>query len=70
MGSPCDFYPKKNDTERLCVDYRALNEVTFKNKYALPRLMIYSINSKVRVSSLKSIFDQDIISSIFKSATY
>jgi hypothetical protein len=23
---------------RLCVDYRALNEVTIKNKYMLPRI--------------------------------
>jgi hypothetical protein len=23
---------------RLCVDYRALNEVTVKNKYLLPRI--------------------------------
>jgi hypothetical protein len=32
------FVPKKDGTQRLCVDYRALNEVTVKNKYALPRI--------------------------------
>jgi hypothetical protein len=32
------FVPKKNGTQRLCVDYRALNEVTVKNKYPLPRI--------------------------------
>jgi hypothetical protein len=30
---------KKNDgTQRLCVNYRALNEVTVKSKYQLPRI--------------------------------
>jgi hypothetical protein len=32
------FVPKKDGTQRLCVDYRALNEVTIKNKYSLPRI--------------------------------
>jgi hypothetical protein len=32
------FVPKKNDTQRLCVDYHALNEVTVRNKYPLPRI--------------------------------
>jgi hypothetical protein len=29
---------KKDGTKRMCIDYRALNEVTIKNKYALPRI--------------------------------
>ena len=29
---------KKDETLRLCVDYRPLNEVTSKNKYPLPRI--------------------------------
>ena len=29
---------KKDQTLRLCVDYRPLNEVTIKNKYPLPRI--------------------------------
>jgi hypothetical protein len=37
-GAPVIFVPKKDDTQRLCVDYRALNEVTIKNKYPLPRI--------------------------------
>jgi hypothetical protein len=37
-GAPVIFVPKKNGTQRLCVDYRALNEVTIKNKYPLPRI--------------------------------
>jgi hypothetical protein len=32
------FVPKKDGTQRLCVDYRALNEVTIKNKYPLPKI--------------------------------
>jgi hypothetical protein len=38
VGSPCTFIPKKDGTQRLCIDYRALNEVTVKNKYPLPRI--------------------------------
>jgi hypothetical protein len=37
-GAPMIFVPKKDGTQRLCVDYRALNEVTVKNKYPLPRI--------------------------------
>jgi hypothetical protein len=32
------FVSKKHGTQRLCVDYHALNEVTVKNKYPLPRI--------------------------------
>jgi hypothetical protein len=37
-GSPVIFVPKKYGTQRMCVDYHALNEVTIKNKYPLPRI--------------------------------
>jgi hypothetical protein len=37
-GATVIFVPKKNDTQRLCVNYCALNEVTVKNKYLLPRI--------------------------------
>jgi hypothetical protein len=37
-GAPMIFIPKKDGTQRLCVDYHALNEVTVKNKYSLPRI--------------------------------
>jgi hypothetical protein len=36
--APMIFVPKKDGTQRLCVDYHALNEVTVKNKYPLPRI--------------------------------
>jgi hypothetical protein len=29
---------KKDGTKRMCIDYRALNEVYIKNKYSLPRI--------------------------------
>jgi hypothetical protein len=37
-GAPVIFVLKKDGTQRLCVDYRALNEVTVKNKYMLSRI--------------------------------
>jgi hypothetical protein len=37
-GAPVIFVPKKDGTQRLCIEYRALNEVTVKNKYPLPRI--------------------------------
>jgi hypothetical protein len=37
-GAPVIFVPKKDGTQRLCVDYRAMNEVTVMNKYPLPRI--------------------------------
>lgn len=37
-GAPVLFVGKKDGSKRLCVDYRALNGVTIKNKYPLPRI--------------------------------
>jgi hypothetical protein len=36
IAAPCFFVKKPNGGFRLCVDYRALNNVTVKNKYPLP----------------------------------
>jgi hypothetical protein len=37
-GTPVIFVDKKDGTQRMCVDYRSLNDVTIKNKYPLPRI--------------------------------
>ena len=37
-GAPIIFVPKKNGKLRMCVDYRALNKITVKNRYPLPRI--------------------------------
>ena len=39
-GCPALFVKKKDQSLRLCVDYRLLNVVTIKNKYPLPRIDI------------------------------
>jgi hypothetical protein len=39
-GCPAIFVKKKDQTLRMCVDYRPLNEVTIKNKHPLPRIDI------------------------------
>jgi hypothetical protein len=37
-GAPILFVQKKDGSQRMCVDYRSLNDVTMKNKYPLPRV--------------------------------
>jgi hypothetical protein len=37
-GAPVLFVHKKDGTLRMCIDYRALNKVTVKNRYPLPRI--------------------------------
>jgi hypothetical protein len=37
-GAPVLFVQKKDGSQRMCVVYRSLNDVTMKNKYPLPRI--------------------------------
>jgi hypothetical protein len=32
------LFVQKDGSQRMCVDYRSLNDVTIKNKYLLPRI--------------------------------
>ena len=38
FGAPVLFVPKPNGTLRMCIDYRALNKITVKNKWPIPRV--------------------------------
>jgi transposase InsO family protein len=38
FGAPILFVPKPDGSLRMCMDFRALNAITVKNKYALPRV--------------------------------
>ncbi|GKA83915.1 putative reverse transcriptase domain-containing protein [Tanacetum coccineum] len=37
-GAPVLFVKKKDDSIRMCIDYRELNKLTIKNRYPLPRI--------------------------------
>jgi hypothetical protein len=51
-GCPTIFVKKKDQTLRMCVDYRPLNEVTIKNKYPLPRIdILFDQLTRARVFS-------------------
>jgi hypothetical protein len=51
-GCPALFVKKKDNSLRMCVDYRPLNMVTIKNKYPLPRIdILFDQLSKAKVFS-------------------
>jgi hypothetical protein len=64
-GAPVIFVLKKDGTQRLCVDYHALNEVTVKNNYPLRKIddlfdqlrcacVFSKIDLSIRISSAKN----------------
>ena len=38
MAAPLFFVPKKDGTQRMCIDYRKLNEITVRDAYPLPNM--------------------------------
>jgi hypothetical protein len=69
-GCPTIFVKKKDQTLRMCVDYRPLNEVTIKNKYPLPGSIFYSINLLELGYSPRLTSGQVIIRSVFDPKIY
>jgi hypothetical protein len=78
-GAPKIFVPKKDGTQRLCMDYRAPNEVTVKNKCPLPRIddffdqlcgacVFFKIDLRSRYHQLKKIREYDIPKTTFVSS--
>lgn len=49
-GAPILFVKKKDGSLRLCVDYRGLNKITVKNRYALP--LIHELLDRVRTAQV------------------
>jgi len=51
-GCPAIFVKKKDQSLRMCVDYRPLNAVTIKNNYPPPRIdILFDQLSKAKVFS-------------------
>jgi hypothetical protein len=56
-GCPALFVKKKDQSLRLCVDYRPLNAVTVKNKYSLPRIdILFDQLAGARVFSMVDLY--------------
>jgi hypothetical protein len=69
-GCPALFVKKKDQSLRLCVDYRSLNAVIVKNKYPLPVLTFFSINLPEQKSFPRLIFIQVITKSKSAQQTF
>jgi Reverse transcriptase (RNA-dependent DNA polymerase)/RNase H-like domain found in reverse transcriptase/Integrase zinc binding domain/Chromo (CHRromatin Organisation MOdifier) domain len=53
-GAPVLFVAKKDGSLRMCIDYRALNKITVKNRYPIPRIddLLDQLNGAKVFSSL------------------
>jgi hypothetical protein len=54
-ASPILFVPKKDGKLRLCVDYRQLNSITIKDRYALP--LINELHDRLRGAKIFTTLD-------------
>ena len=61
-GAPVLLVEKKDGSLRMVVDYRALNELTIKNKYPLPMINDLFDHCKELKYFPRSIYDQGTIS--------
>jgi hypothetical protein len=52
-GAPVIFVSKKDGTQRMCVDYHSLNEVSIKNKYYLASIDDLFLSTKGRLCFLE-----------------
>lgn len=76
-GAPILFVTKKDGSLRMCVDYRALNKLTVKNRYPLPRIddLLDQLQGSVVFSSLDlasgyhqiRITDEDVPKTAFRT---
>ena len=68
-GSPIVMVRKKDGSWRMCIDYRALNKITIKNRYPLPRIddLLDQLKEAVYFSKLVKFVEQDAWKTTFKT---
>uniref|UniRef100_A0A0G4GF11 Reverse transcriptase domain-containing protein n=1 Tax=Chromera velia CCMP2878 TaxID=1169474 RepID=A0A0G4GF11_9ALVE len=55
FAAPAFFVAKKDGSLRMCIDYRAINKITIKDKYAMPRLE--ELLNRLRGAKIFSVLD-------------